>query len=105
MTATHANDNRAPAAPGFSFCPELGERHDGRALFVTRTGRGGYTLSWSPGRHDEALEAFRQLRIRPRFMELTESIRGGRKWGACVTWGAGNKLMATKCAVLESLLD
>lgn len=104
MQAT-ANDNYRPAAPGEGFHPEMGERHDGKALFVMQVGYKGRYLSWRPDQHDAALAAFKAHRIRPRFMEQSKTIKGGMKWSCCVTWDAGSKLQKAKLAVLEMLLD
>ena len=97
-----ANDNSAPATAGGIFFPEMGERHDGRALFVTQVGYRGYTVKWMPERHDEALAAFRTLRIKPRDMELFATVQGAQKWRCHVTWAAGRKL--TPLAAHEALL-
>jgi hypothetical protein len=102
---TAANDNRAAAAPGYSFCPEMGERHDGSALFVARVGYNGYSVKWAPARHAEALAAFKALRIRPRTMDQFTTVKGEQKWSACLTWAAGRKLVGSPFAVLETLLD
>lgn len=100
-----ANDNFRAVAPGGCYYPEMGERHDGRALFVASVGYGGYSVKWSPARHDEALAALKSLRIRPRSMDEFTTITGERKWGACLTWAAGRKLLDAKRAVYEALLD
>lgn len=102
---TTANDNYRPAAPGGGFHPEMGERHDGTALFVMQTGYKGRYLSWKPERHSEALAAFKANRIRPRYMQSYETTKGKIKWSCTVTWAAGDKLMKARLAVLEMLLD
>ncbi len=98
-----ANSNLPPAAPGSSFYPVMGEWHDGTALFVIRVSYGGYYVCWKPERHQDALAAFKRLRIRPRHMELSSITDGGQKWSASVTWKAGEKLYPL--AVIEALLD
>jgi hypothetical protein len=100
-----ANDNFPAAGPGSGFYPEMGERHDGKALFVSHVGYGGYGISWQPDRHVEALVAFKLHRIRPRYMSQIETIHGTMKWSAGVTWAAGDKLQRAKLSVLEMLLD
>lgn len=100
-----ANDNPIPAAPGGMFYPEMGEKHDGKALFVASIGHGGYYITWAVDRHDEALAAFKLHRIRPRHMECYETTRGGRQWSAGLTWEAGRKLVDGKAAVIKALLD
>jgi len=100
-----ANDNRRAAGPGEGYYPEMGERADGTALFVSQIGHGGYYLKWSPERHAEAMEAFKRLRIRPRYMSEGETIKGGRMWSCGVTWEAGRKVQAAKLSVIEMLLD
>ncbi len=98
-----ANDNYRAATQGESFYPEMGGRHDGKSLFVARVGYGGYYIIWSPARHTEALAAFKRLRIRPRSMELSDQISGGKAWSCGVTWEAGRKLRPL--SVAEMLLD
>lgn len=104
-------DNQAPyresqhiATPGGMFYPEMGERHDGSALFIRRISRRGYYLTWTDSRHAEALAAFKSLRITPRHMDAFEScITGIALHSAGVTWAAGKKLRAL--CVHEALLD
>ena len=100
-----ANDNRPTVTAGGSFCPEMGERHDGRALFIARIGYGGYNVEWSAARHAEALAALKALRIRPRTMDASTSVCGKYRWSACLTWHAGQKLVGSPLAVLEAMLD
>ena len=100
-----ANDNRRPASAGSSYCPELGETHDGKALFVARVGYNGYSVRWAPARHAEALAAFKALKIRPRSMDVVEMVKGASQNSACVTWAAGEKVLASKYAVLLAHLD
>jgi hypothetical protein len=82
------------AGAGDCFYPEMGERHDGTALFVRQVGYKGYYLKWSPARHNEALATFKTLRIKPRHMDLSEKINGTMGWSCSVTWEAGRKLGA-----------
>ena len=98
-----ANDNYRPVTTGQCFYPEMGERHDGSALFVRQVGYGGYYLKWSCDRHSEALAVFKKLRIRPSSMSLSESVKGGIYWSAYVTYMAGRKVRSH--SVLECLLD
>jgi hypothetical protein len=105
MGTQPANDNIRPASAGQSYYPEMGETHDGKALFIIRIGYGGYSLKWDAARHAEALAALKALRIRPRTMDKWTSIHGAEKWSACVTWDAGRKLVGSPFATLEALLD
>jgi len=99
-----ANTNTPAASAGGAYYPEMGERHDGTALFERHVGYGGYCLKWSADRHQEALDTFKKLRIRPRYMEPFRSNKTGiTKWSAGVTWEAGRKL--DKVSVTELLLD
>jgi hypothetical protein len=100
-----ANHNAPAATAGGAFHPEMGERHDGKALFVAQVSHGGYYLSWSVERHAEALEAFKALRIRPRHMDCVETVSGEHKWSCGVTYAAGRKLSAARYSVAELLLD
>lgn len=102
-----ANDNRegSIATAGGAFYPEMGGSHDGKALFLARVGYQGYSISWSPERHDEALKVLKSLRVRPRTMDLSETVRGTHKWSASLTWAAGRKVIDGKHAVSELLLD
>jgi hypothetical protein len=105
MTQTPANDNQPPAKPGSAYYPEMGERPDGTALFASQIGHGGYYLTWAQERHADALAAFKRLRIRPRYMQLSERVLGPDKWSCIVTWDAGQKLHAAKLDCIELLLD
>jgi hypothetical protein len=98
-----ANDNYRPATAGQGYYPEMGERHDGTALFERQVGYKGYYLKWSIERHSEALDVFRRLKIRPRYMEQTVGIKRGPYWTCCVTYEAGRKLQSY--SVTELLLD
>lgn len=100
-----ANDNYTAVAPGQGFYPEMGERHDGTALFVSQIGRGGYYLKWEASRHPEALAAFKALKIKPRHMSDYVTTKGETKWSCGVTWAAGDKVLKSKYAVLTMLLD
>lgn len=105
LTTQPANDNRAPATSGGSYCPEMNERQDGKALFTIRVGYNGYSVDWQPARHAEALAAFKALRIRPRTMDNHTTTKGVQEWSACLTWDAGRKLVGSPYAVLKTLLD
>jgi hypothetical protein len=88
---------------GQSYYPEMGERHDGTALFERSVGCGGYYLKWNADRHDEALAKFKELRIRPRSISQNVSIKNERTYWSCiVTWDAGRKLR--EVSVTECLL-
>lgn len=102
MSAT-ANDNYRPKTQGECFYPEMGERHDGTALFERQIGYKGYYLKWRNGRHEEALKVFKSLRIRPSHMSQCESVKGGTYWSCCVTWDAGRKVQPH--SITECLLD
>lgn len=92
------------ATAGGMFYPEMGEKHDGTALFIRTISRRGYYLKWPAARHAEALAAFKRLRIVPRDMDAFEScITGAALHSAGVTWAAGEKL--TALCVQEALLD
>jgi hypothetical protein len=97
-----SNDNTRAATAGEVFFPEMNQRHDGRALFVSQVGYRGYTVKWLPERHDAAVAAFKRLRITPRDMECFTTVKGERKWRCSVTWAAGRKLIPL--AAHEALL-
>ena len=88
---------------GCSYYPEMGETHDGTALFERSYGGNGYYLKWSEERHAEALAVFKSLRIRPRHVTHAQMTSGVFKWTGSVTWEAGRKLR--EFSVTECLLD
>jgi hypothetical protein len=98
-----ANDNYRAKTQGEAYYPEMGERHDGTALFERQVGYGGYYLKWSVENHERTLEVFKRLRIRPRYMEQSVGIKRGLYWSCGVTWAAGNKL--GPYSITELLLD
>jgi hypothetical protein len=100
-----ANHNFPAATVGGAFHPEMGERHDGKVLYVAQVSYGGYYLSWSVEPHAEALAAFTGLRVRPRHIDCIETMRGTKKWSCGVTWAAGRKLHDARYSVIEMLLD
>jgi len=100
-----ANDNFRPATAGQNFCPEMGERHDGTALFHAKYGWKDYLLKWAPARHEEALLALRSLKVRPNNVEIFETVKGEKKGRCTVTVAAFRKVLSAKLAVLEVALD
>jgi hypothetical protein len=88
-----------------TYYPEMGEKPV-PALFKSFHVMGSTMgLGWATGQHDRALAAFKALRIRPQGMELSETITGGKKWGACCTYAAFRKLYEAGLVCHEQLLD
>ena len=102
---TPANSNYKPAEAGGIYHPEMGEHHDGKALFQAQYCWKQIALHWTPERHTEALAAFKAHRVRPSGMECSKTIKGHMKWGATVTWAAYRKLQSAKLTITEALLD
>ena len=81
------------ATTGGAYYPEMGETHDGAALFRFGQGWGRHAfVSWPTERHTDALALFAALRVRPKHMRCDETINGGMKWSASVTWAASDKM-------------
>jgi len=92
-----------------TYCPELGETKPEGRLFDTSYSRAGYYAKWTDADNAKALETFKAMRIKPKWVRPFEAAYGPRKglalWSANISETAHDKLAAAGLVALEVLLD
>jgi len=84
-----------PESKRTSYYPEMNEEKRSTALFSAQICLSKWALKWKVERHQEALDAFRKLRIRPSGMQFNDksaTVHKTEYWTALVTCDAYSKL-------------